>query len=345
MKWYYNLKIGTKLLSGFFLVAFIAGIIGYVGITNIKKIEEADIEMYELNTKPLGELGDVAVAYQRIRVNLRDIIINDNTEEMKKNEMTIHELEKVMEDGIARFETSIRSEEIRKETARLKDALQKYGPLQDQIIKLAMDRRNSEALKLMRGEGAALARTIDETVGKLFELKVGQAKQKSDNNSATARAAVSTAFTLAAIGVAVAIGLGIFISRMISVPLKKGVAFATAIANGDLNQSIDLERKDEVGELAATMNRMAEKLREIVADVKSAADNVASGSQELSASAEQMSQGATEQAAAAEEASSSMEQMSSNIKQNADNAQQTEKIAIKSAKDAQESGKAVVEAV
>jgi methyl-accepting chemotaxis protein len=86
---------------------------------------------------------------------------------------------------------------------------------------------------------------------------------------------------------------------------------------------------------------MVYRLREVVTDVKTAADNVASGSSQFSAGSEQLSQGTTEQAASAEEASSSIEEMHSTIKQNADNALQTEKIAIKSAADAKESGKAV----
>jgi methyl-accepting chemotaxis protein len=37
MKWYYNLKVGAKLLMGFVLVAVIASIIGVLGITNLKR--------------------------------------------------------------------------------------------------------------------------------------------------------------------------------------------------------------------------------------------------------------------------------------------------------------------
>ena len=35
MKWFYNLKISVKLLSGFLLVALIAGVVGAFGIFQI----------------------------------------------------------------------------------------------------------------------------------------------------------------------------------------------------------------------------------------------------------------------------------------------------------------------
>lgn len=149
----------------------------------------------------------------------------------------------------------------------------------------------------------------------------------------------------ALVSVPLGILLALVIARGIIGPMLKGVAFATAIAEGDLTASLDVEQKDEVGQLAAALRGMVAQLQRIVADVRSAADNVAAGSQELSASSEEMSQGATEQAAAAEEASSSMEQMAANIKQNADNAIQTEKISFKSAEDANAGGAAVGQTV
>ncbi len=136
-----------------------------------------------------------------------------------------------------------------------------------------------------------------------------------------------------------------WIARSIQRPLDEAVGISNKLSEGDLNINIEVTSTDETGQLLAAMKNMVERLKLVVADVKSSADNVASGSQQLSAGSEQMSQGTTEQAAAAEEASSSVEQMNATIKQNADNAQQTEKIAQRSAKDALESGKAVSEAM
>ncbi len=116
------------------------------------------------------------------------------------------------------------------------------------------------------------------------------------------------------------------------------------IAKGDLTIQFEDTQKGTVG-VYASVREMTESLRNVAASVKTGSDNVTSASQQLSSSSQQLSQGATEQAASAEEVSSSMEQMMSNIKQNADNALQTDKIAQKAANDAQESGKAVSEAV
>lgn len=131
----------------------------------------------------------------------------------------------------------------------------------------------------------------------------------------------------------------------ISKALSSAARLADEVAGGNLSATAEVRSDDEVGDLVKTLNAMTQKLREVVAEVTSAARNVASGSQELSATAEQLSQGSTEQASSTEEASASMEEMASIIKQSAENATQTEKIARQSAADAIASGEAVTNAV
>jgi len=52
-------------------------------------------------------------------------------------------------------------------------------------------------------------------------------------------------------------------SRKIVRPIKADVEFAKAISDGDLEASIDLQQKDELGVLASTLNEMAINLREL----------------------------------------------------------------------------------
>ncbi len=139
--------------------------------------------------------------------------------------------------------------------------------------------------------------------------------------------------------------LSLTLSRSITERISEGVAVADRLAEGDLTVNVAVTADDETGQLLRAMQKLAERLKGVVADVQTAAGNVASGSVQLSTGAQQMSQGAAEQAASTEEASSSVEQMNATIKQNADNSFQTEKIALKSAADAQESGDAVTAAV
>jgi len=346
MKWYYDMRVSAKLLSGFILVALIAGVIGYVSVTKLGTLEAAGEAMYEMNTKPLGDLLDVSTNFQMQRVALRDLLLDRTIDDKNKHLERIKEFDKQVDDALKLVDEHSKSAEIKKIVGDTQTALNNFDPIWKEISRLVLAGKMDEALNTLRDPNSAqVAKAVDDAIQKLSDLKIADAKKKNEINTEIAKAAIQFTIILVIAGSLLALGLGIFISRIISAPLRKGVDFAVAVAGGDLTQKINLDQRDEVGMLAAAMNDMVEKLREIVGEVKSATDNVASGSQQLSSSSEEMSQGASEQAAAAEEVSSSMEQMGANIRRNADNATQTEKIASKSASDAREGGMAVQQTV
>ena len=343
MQWFYNLKIGTKLLSGFIMVALIAAIVGWFGISNLKSIAEDDTILYQQATVPLGQLQKISVAFQRQRINIRDALNTTDKQEVERYAQTIDDLSTLISEQLNAYEKTISTDEEKRLFEEFKETSKTYELDMNQILKLDAEGNQEEAQKIMKGDGFIHAKAEDAVLTKIVEVNIKEAKTISENNISLADKSTTTMILIIAFAVIVAIGLGQFITRLISKPIKKGVDLAEALAGGDLTKRLEINQKDEVGLLANSLNQMVDKLKEVVESVKAASDNVSSGSQELSSGSEEMSQGATEQAAAAEEASSSMEQMTSNIKQNADNAQQTEKIALKSAEDAKEGGKAVTE--
>jgi methyl-accepting chemotaxis protein len=213
-----------------------------------------------------------------------------------------------------------------------------------QIQRLHAQGSHAEAQALYTSETTADLEKVQGLLKRTVETareNILSEEQMLDNAQHT-RVIVSSA-SMAAI--LIGLFFGFVITKSITRPLKKSVDFTRAVAGGDLNYHLDIEQKDEVGQLAGALNSMVSKLRNVVDDVRNASDGVAAGSQELTARSGQMSQGATEQAASAEEASSSVEEMNATIMQNSDNAQQTEKIARQSAEDAAKSGDAVAETV
>jgi len=262
-------------------------------------------------------------------------------------------------------------------------AFAKLNAYQDETVRLAKADK-AKALDRSIHDGRKLVSdTLEAADGYIKNVKKNMAEQAEQSKQDGARAEMLL-LSLVLASLLIAVVAATWIALNISRALAQAVGLADAVAIGDLSRKIDSSSNDEIGDLIKSLNamtvnlnataavaneiaqgnltveakplsdkdtlglaleRMVEKLRQIVSEALTAAQNVSAGSQELSASAEQLSQGATEQASSAEEASSSMEEMASNVKQNADNANQTEKIAAQSAKDAEASGAAVGRAV
>jgi len=142
------------------------------------------------------------------------------------------------------------------------------------------------------------------------------------------------------IGIALFISINTYISRTITKALERGVKFAKRVASGDLTTKLEIDQKDEIGDLANALNSMVDKLQDVVENVKSGSNFISSASQQVSSSSQQLSQGSSEQASSVEEVSSSMEEMASNIQQNTDNSNKTESIASNAAKEMEKMGEA-----
>jgi len=119
-----------------------------------------------------------------------------------------------------------------------------------------------------------------------------------------------------------------FISSSISEPLLEGVNFAQSVATGNLTATIEIDQKDEIGQLAQALGDMVFGLKKMVTNIRSGSDLLAAASLQISSSTQQLSQGSTEQASSVEEVSATMEEMVSNIAQNTMNAQEAEKISL-----------------
>jgi methyl-accepting chemotaxis protein len=137
MKWYYDLKIGTKLLSGFVLVALIAGVIGYVGITSLKNLTASGDVLYAKNTVPLGDIGVLSTAFQRQRTNVLEFIIakNEAGREDLRKKITARTAD--IADRSVEFEKSIVSDEVRSTFSTFTQAQKAWLEVKEKILRLA----------------------------------------------------------------------------------------------------------------------------------------------------------------------------------------------------------------
>ncbi|NOY13190.1 MAG: HAMP domain-containing protein [Deltaproteobacteria bacterium] len=229
---------------------------------------------------------------------------------------------------------------------------------------------------IMKGKMQAQQIFINETQVKLKEvqkllrqmIQIASDNIMSDQQMLSAAASTRTGISIIGI-IALLAGsiIAFLISRSLTVPMRKTVSMIEELENGHLDTRLEMKRRDEIGQMATTMDRFANSLQnEIVASLQKlasgdltfeiqpkderdlvrgsleqlgtdlnqimartliASDQIASGSIQVSDSAQSLSQGATESAASLEEISSSMSIISEQTNQSADNASQASQLA------------------
>lgn len=121
-------------------------------------------------------------------------------------------------------------------------------------------------------------------------------------------------WSIGAISFAVALAVSWFlVSRRIIRPLRQTRDLALTVADGDLTERIQVYQKDEIGELAETLNKMADKLNETLGVQAASVESLASTSTELASLAEQVASNAAESGDKAGTVASSAEEMNTSM--------------------------------
>jgi len=273
LKTFNNLKIGTRILSGFIIVAIITIIVGITGIVSLNTINVKDTEMYEKMTVPMDNLYNMTEAFQRMRGNLRDMIISSTPDEFADYEARIIDRDNIFDTNVAEFQKTLLTQAGKDALNVVITSLANYNTVAGKIIVLSKQNKDAEAIALLKGDGDKAKTLVEDNMQKLTEMKIILAKAASTSNDSTAKSSKNLMLLFIVLGAILAMVLGILISKSITKPIKKLVDYAEQIAVGDVDIEINNETKDETGTLMLAFKKMVTNIKEQVNTV----EKIASG--------------------------------------------------------------------
>ncbi|NJD39033.1 MAG: methyl-accepting chemotaxis protein, partial [Geobacter sp.] len=184
-----SMSLKAKLMTGFIIVALLAGMIGGVGMFFIKQIEKKDTELFVSGAEPLGQLANVSTDFQRLRVNARDIISASSAADKQRFAGRIKDLRENINKEAEAYEKTLVSAEGKAMFAEFAKARQAYAADLDKIAALAMEDKDAEATAILQGEGAKTSRALQDVIAKMVDSKIKFSKGLAEANSASAKEA------------------------------------------------------------------------------------------------------------------------------------------------------------
>ncbi len=137
----------------------------------------------------------------------------------------------------------------------------------------------------------------------------------------------------------------VIVRRWLTRPLRDAIGLASRYASGDLRDSLDIKRQDEVGQLIEAINGIGNGLHTIVLQVRESAGDIHHGTNALAADSSEISEQINKQASSVEETSASMEQLAATLQQNAASMEEMQSLVNETAVEVQKGGITVEEAV
>ncbi|HVT12743.1 MAG TPA: methyl-accepting chemotaxis protein [Fimbriimonadaceae bacterium] len=379
MKWFYNMKTGTKLVLGFGLCIAFAVAIVLIAVARMGEMDAVGKTISAGVLKRQGLLNRVNSQVPEVRLwEFRDLLAASNADRSRA-EMEINQSTTQVDSLISQYASLARQADDKENIQQLGALWKSYIADEDkQIIADASSQKDGLGLITQRRS------TYEKLTGQLQKLTDWNDKRGAVLDKEATEAFVSARGTvLILLGVVVLVGIisCLAVTRYMVRNLNEvgtrvksldGICVANlgsavqALATGDLTAKIEtgtkpleLDSKDEFGILAKGINGMITRIQGTVASFEEAQSSLSNllaqarvSSETINQAASQVSEGNTdlsqrteEQASSLEETASSMEEMTSTVKQNADNSQLANQLASQAREVAEGGGEVVKDAV
>lgn len=349
MKWLNNRKLGTKLYL--ILIAAVAGIVVNSGVfvyqlnSTTKELEKQLYDNLYQSTYYLVSAdrdfhqADQALANYLLEHKLQGQASEQFKQNYDENMSQVKERMNAAKE-IMLADNGISKAEVEDQFNRFFEDFTSWETRVDQIFadRSTIASFTTMTLANLQGDFNSTRERIDV----IQEELEASALKKLDSLGKENVIAILTAIAVIVVLTVLLFAVGILFIRSIMRPINQLVETNQKVAEGDLHvELIDIQRKDEVGILASSFNKMIENLRKMVSEIQGVSQDVNRQSEELTQSSgevtlgaeqiattlEQLSSGAENQANLSNEISKLIEELNEQIRESS---QEGEKLRVSS---------------
>lgn len=259
-----NIKIKFKLfmLAGFMMIGLIA--VGIFSLMYMSRINNGTT-VVSANWLPSviisEELNTLTSDY---RIQEYKHIVAQDAETMQDAENQMEELKNQIDANFDTYiGTLITDSTDKKLIENAQSAWNQYLTLHDNMITLSRENKTEEAMSAVL-ESAQMFNDASDTFLEIVEFNKSGADQASQDGDELYASVQKIMISVLVLIGTVSLLFALYIIRSINKPVKELDDVARKIAEGDLEQSISYQSKDELGKLAVNFNKTVERLRDYV---------------------------------------------------------------------------------
>jgi methyl-accepting chemotaxis protein len=340
-----NWKVGTRITGGSTAIIAIAVGLGVFAANRAQNTGKQG-DRLEGNYLPsvISMYQDQSNLYQQIEILLRIVASSDPIEIARLIAKTA-EIRADTDKALVVYEGTPTETQREKDIyAESKITKEKFRAIYDEVKRvgsIGTDAENAHAQKIFDEQLTPVYEKYSGELSEIVQINREGANSAMGSIQDSVRSSVRGIVIALILCVALSIPITLFIVRSITRPLALAVETLDQVAAGDLTASLHVDSKDEVGQMATSLNTAVEKLRSTLSRVAEGAANTDSASRQLAAAADAIATGAQQQAASLEETSASLEEITATVRHSADNANQARQLANGSRESA-EGGQGVV---
>jgi len=277
-----NFPIRKKLFTSFMAILILGCLASGLGLIFIQVTNASYKSTLKNYGFAQGDIAKLGIQIQRSRALIRDILLVDNSTAKTQSKTSldscndiIHTLLPIVEAGSL---TSIEKEKFDK----LSENLANYEVVRDRVVSFELSNKHEQALSLLQSQDVPLMNEISANIDQLLQSKIDTATSLEDKLNLLQVIATIIIIFFVIFAYCLTLYLSKYINSIISKPIEDMEKVAKEMSKGNLDVSIEVDSKDEVGQLANSFSDMIIILKSYIRDISHVLGNISNGNLNVS---------------------------------------------------------------
>lgn len=279
-----NIKIRTKL--NMLMVLCVAALVGMaVLLVNFMgSINDQNLTITKNWMPSVIKAGDINTSISDFRILEYRHVVSVNEEEMATVDKLLEESYTYIENQITEYQSLIADDSEKEKFEAFKTLWNEYLSIHKAMVEKSAAMDSAGALVILDGQSKEVFDKASVACGELVEYSRNGGESASSEATQTYQSATRMAIISVVLIAALVLILSILIVFSITGPVKELDHVAKQIAEGNLNESIKYQSRDELGQLALNFNKTVVRLKDYVNyinEISKVLDEIADGDLEF----------------------------------------------------------------
>ena len=272
-----DMKIKEKLKNSFLMAVIISSIAGILALILLFVLDIQYGNALVNNGFIQGDIGEYNSYLNKSGAFARDVIMLTDEAEIAGAKQSLEESDAKVAYYLEHFTAKLENSEERALLDIINSDYPKYIALRDEAFKLSEQGKQDEALDKFRKEAIPYLVTVMQASDDILALNVEMGDNKSDSLTLISR--IMMMIIIIVIGAAFAVSR-IFtnqIAHEISEPIEKLEVAIKKIAHGELDVKVEIESKDEMGEMSKHFNKAVAMINTYIKEISRGLGEMSTG--------------------------------------------------------------------
>jgi methyl-accepting chemotaxis protein len=342
----YRFSMARKMVLTFGTACVLSALLGVVSLESLSRINRTTAVIDSNWLPSVAELSRMRILLgDARRQEFNAILCSDNAclqrfIGSRQSELDLLRAEQAKYQAI---ENSFGTDESRALDAEFDQRLADYMPRSEQVMQLVGQSRHDEAVLQMRNvSGPAFDKLVAVAEANIQLHQKGATTATEDAAQLYERVKAFCVVLILCIICACAL-IGKLLASSISVPLRMASEVLARVAEKDLTHSVELNTKDELGEMASSVNTTIQAINGVLLAVTESADSLAEATNKLDNNAESSSNNAQTLSRQVQQVAATSQEISATINEISQNAERASEASQSSRKGAERGGQVMEE--